>query len=709
MAKKKKKKKSEPELIGLRIDIETRSRRDLTKTGVYPYVECPEFAVLAIGYAPILNVDGEQALGKARKLDLSDQDAIDHFVEIITNPKYIKVAFNAQFERVALSRWLGMPTGHYLDPKNWWCSKVHAATYGVFGSLDEVAKVLGSPVHKDPAGRRLMGMFSKPDRYGNFVEPEDARFDFSKYEDYCVNDVTTEAVAVSILPPMEAGNQRDYERDQRINDRGFKHNELLSLAAVDAVAAESARLMAKLRKMTGVENPNSTQQMQAWLAAQDYPMEKLDKEARTEALLDPEIPPKVAKALTLKGKASLTSVSKHKAALATRCADGRIRGSLQFYGAHTGREAGRGIQPQNLPRYEAPAEDIERLLRGKAGKDAPEIAKGCVRASIVPERRHVFAVVDYNAIEARVLGNLAGEQWVEDEFHKGAGAIYEATAAVMFNAIKEQLIADLKKCGKCGKATCLACTLRGQGKVSNLALGYAGGASALVTMGAEDAGIDIGNFKDLRAEYERSGVKVKFHEWEPERHDYPELLRLRDLYRQNSPATVSFWKQCGMAWDAASKGKSVRFGNHDMLAFMRDGRNNRLVLPSGRSIYYPQARSLPDPDRKDRIDRRTYMGKSQNVGHTRIDTHGGKLTENVTQAVARDVLFELVEKIEKKTAKGWPGRLVLHVHDEVVLECKEKHGDQVLADVKGWMSESPKWAPTLALRGAGELKDVYGK
>jgi DNA polymerase len=251
--------------------------------------------------------------------------------------------------------------------------------------------------------------------------------------------------------------------------------------------------------------------------------------------------------------------------------------------------------------------------------------------------------------------------------------------------------------------------------VSNLALGYAGGAGALVTMGAADAGIDIGNYNELHAEWEALGRPGKFWQWESDRHNYPELLRLRDLYREASPMTVRFWKLCAKAWDvSATTGNGARFGNNQVLAMIRDGRHNRMVLPSGRSIWYRSAMSHVDPNRtgpngEPRIDRRTFMGKSMGVGHVRTETHGGKLTENVTQAVARDVLFDLLMRIEAEVAKGWPARPVLHVHDEVVLEVPAKHAEQVLADTIGMMSIPPSWGDFLVIKGEGAIMERYGK
>lgn len=713
---------SKPRTIGIRIDIETCSSVPI-KNGVYCYTESPDFRVLIIAYAPIrLYPGGAKRLGRVRRLDLADYEAVSQFRKALVNPGFQKHAFNANFERIALSKWYGLPSGTYFDPANWHCSAIKANVNGVFGTLDEVGRALRSPIKKDAEGKRLIKLFSMPDRKtGRFHEPStcwcgiDHEPDFIRFGTYCEQDVVTEASVAYLLPDTPDMVQREYEMDQRINDRGVRHFKGLSARAVTQVEVERDRLMSELRRLTGIQNPNSVQQFRAWLSEQDYAMDSLDKVHRAEALADPSIPPHVAEALVLKGAASLSSVTKHKAALNTRCSDGRIRGSLQFYGAHTGREAGRGIQPQNLPRYEAPAIDRARLLRGLAGQDAPTIAKGTVRSSLVPARDHLFVTVDYNAIEARVLAWLCGEQWALAEF-AGAGKIYEATAATMFGVDKDQLVRALSRehgCNKCGK--CPNCETRAKGKVSNLALGYAGGAGALVTMGAEEAGIDIGNYNELHAEWEALGKPGKFWQWEQDRHDYPELLRLRDLYRNASPMTTRFWKLCAKAWDvAATTGNGARFGNNQVLAMIRDGRHNRMVLPSGRSIWYRFAVAHKDPNRtgpngEPRIDRRTFIGKGAGVGHVRTETHGGKLTENVTQAVARDVLFDLLMRIEAEMARGWPARPVLHVHDEVVLEVPAKHAEQVLADTIGMMAVAPPWGSSLVVKGEGAIMERYGK
>ena len=860
--------------IGARIDIETKSATPID-AGSYRYAEDLHFEALVISYSPIWRYPGgTERLGAIRTLDQRNAQQVATFQRILTEPRFQKHAFNANFERVALSRWLNMPTGFYLDPENWRCSAVLANVHGVFGTLDEVARAVRSPIQKDPEGRRLIKLFSVPETRKRTGVPDNNPFhspgpgdcwcgqnhvaDFGKFRAYCENDVRTEALVAASFPGMPPELQAEYEADQRINDRGVRHFKGLSEAAVRQVEAERDRLMGELKARTGLANPNSIQQMRGWLDDQGYPMLSLAKEPREEALADPSCPPHVAEVLQLKGNASLSSVAKHQAALKQRSGDGRVRGAFRFYGAHTGREAGRGIQPQNLPRYEASDADRRRLLFGAAGRDAPRIAKGTVRSSLVPAKGHVFVVCDYNAIEARVLGAFAGEKWVEAEF-RGAGKIYEATAETVLGVPKQRIIAARAKCEECGK--CEECAVRQQAKVACiaegqlvltdrgevpiervsrndlvwdgvewvrhdgavclgtkavithdgltatpdhrvwcpsgdgahvafgdaadrgdglvqsgsgrrpvqvgdryrdraevhqtqasrgvrpgalrrvapdrvearvydllnagprhrytvqgrlvhncLALGYAGGAGALVTMGAEGAGIDCGNYKELHAQWLALGAPGKFHEWNRDAHHYPALLALRDAYRDNSPATVRFWKQCAMAWDlAAVIGSPSTWGQNECLQMVRDGRHNRLVLPSGRSIWYRFARSHADPENPERIDRRTFIGKSSGVGHSRTDTHGGKLTENLTQAGARDVMFDLLMQIEQMTAGGWPGRTVMHVHDEVVIETPERSADRVLQDTLGLMSTSPTWAPFLPVKGGGKIMERYGK
>ena len=707
---------TKPKLVGARIDIETKSDVPI-KLGSYRYAESQAFEVLCVSYALIYRyAGGAEVSGKVHRLDLNDHSDTDRFARLLRDKRYEKHAFNANFERVCLSRWLGMGTGQYIDPKNWHCSAVKANVNGVFGSLDEVSKVLGAAANKDTAGKALIKLFCVPmtpteqrrsDKScgcSTFHSPAAHPAEFSSFQNYCDQDVRTEAGVADQLPPIPDDVQAQYEIDQRIIDRGILHDEKLSDEAVKQVAEEQRRVMDDLRKLTGVENPNSVKQMLDWLDSRNYKMTSIAKESREEALADPTAPDEVVEALKLKDQASLSSVAKHKAALDTRNSDGRIRGALQFYGAHTGREAGRGIQPQNLPRYEAPETDIALLRAGKAGREAPRIAKGSVRASLIPAKGHVFVVADYNAIEARVLGWLAGESWVLDEFQNGDGKIYEATAATMFSVDKGQLIQDLKACGKCGQ--CRACDLRARGKVSALALGYAGGAGALVAMGAEGAGIDCGNYADMKRSWDAAGSPGAFFNWRPELHDYHDLLRLRDLYRDANPSTVRLWKTLARAWDrAAVQQKNVQFGNNGVLAMLRDGKNNRAVLPSGRSIWYRNAASHMDDTGK-KVERRTFVGKSKGVGHSRVDTHGGKLCENVTQAAARDVLFDLIEKLE---SSDLPAKTVLHVHDEVVLEVPERHAADVLDEALDLMSVPPAWGAGLPVRGEGSIMERYGK
>lgn len=654
-------------------------------------------------------------MGKPRTLRDSERS---RFIELLLDPGIIKRAYNANFERVCLSRDIGMGDGEYIDPLNWHCSAVQANIYGVYGRLGDVAKAVRSPVEKDARGKFLIKMFSVPipERslkkvaaecgcvgfHSMQAHPVEAR----QFAEYCDQDVLAEAGVSSQFPETPEPSQREYELDQRVNDRGFRHHKRMAVMAVAQVEVEKDLVMAELRDLTGIDNPNSVPQKSAWLESVGYPMVSLDKAHREAAQADPLCPDIVLEALDMMSKASLTSVQKHNAALATRCRDGRIRGALQFHAAHTGREGGRGMQPQNLPTYEASLSDAARLLHGTAGRDAPQIAKGTVRGSIIPARGHVFVGADYNAVEARTLGGLAGEQWVLDEFRTGPGKIYEATAAVMFGVDKDSLIEGVKRCGKCG--SCDDCRLRGGGKVSDLALGYNGGAGALVTMGAEREGIDVGNYPELHAEWKALGMPGPFWNWESDRHDYPELLRLRDLYRTNRPKTVRFWKLCAVAWDRACAGETTRFGEGGCLTMMRDGKHNRMVLPSGRSIWYRYAKTHSDPD-TGRVERRTFIGKGKGVGQQRLDVHGGVLTNNATQGTARDFLFDLMLRIEERTAQGWPAKLVLHVHDEVLLEVPERYAEQVREDLTQMMSQAPSWGIQFPLAGAGKIMKRFGK
>lgn len=690
------------------------------KHGSYVYAEDPDFAVLCTSYAPLRRyAGGAVAMGKARPLQAADRP---RFVALLLDAGIEKHAYNANFERVCLSRDIGMGDGEFIDPLNWHCTAVKANVNGVYGRLGDVAKAVRSPVEKDAKGKALIKLFSSPDRktslYHRFVgkdEPFEGRhcwcgidhYQQSRdFEAYCNQDVMAEAAVSGQFPETPVMNQREYEADQRVNDRGFRHHKRMSVMAVKQVEEEKDRVMDELRHLTGIDNPNSIPQKKAWLETVGYPMVSLDKSHRADAEADPFCPDIVREALDLMSKASLTSAQKHQAALNTRCRDGRIRGSLQYHAAHTGREGGRGMQPQNMPTYEAKMADARRLLHGTAGRDAPQIAKGTVRGTIIPARGHVFVGADYNAVEARTLGALTNEQWVQDEFWRGPGKIYEATAAMMFGVDKDSLVESIKRCRKCG--ACAECALRGRGKVSDLALGYNGGAGALVNMGAAKEGIDCGNYVELQAEWVALGKPGPFWNWESDRHDYPELLRLRDLYREKRPMTKRFWKLCAMAWDNACDGETTYFGQNGCVQMMRDGKHNRLILPSGRSIWYRYAKAHRDPE-TGRVERRTFIGKGKGVGQQRLDVHGGVLTNNVTQGTARDFLFDLILKIEERTARGWPARLVLHVHDEVLLEVPTRHAERIQADLTAMMSEAPEWGSIFPLKGEAVIMKRFGK
>lgn len=704
-----------PKLIGIRIDIETRSRVDV-KHGSYVYSEDPDFMVLCTSYAPLRRfVGGAVAMGKARPLRGADRP---RFIELLLDPGIEKHAYNANFERICLSRDIGMGDGEFIDPLNWRCTAVKANVNGVYGRLGDVAKAVRSPVEKDTRGKALIKMFSSPipERSLKTVaascgcigfhemaaHPKEAR----EFSAYCDQDVMAEAAVSGQFPETPDMNQAEYEADQRINDRGFRHHKRMAVMAVAQVETEKDLVMAELRDLTGIDNPNSIPQKKAWLETVNYPMVSLDKGHRADAVADPFCPDIVREALDLMSRASLTSVQKHQAALNTRCRDGRIRGSLQYHVAHTGREGGRGMQPQNLPTYEASMADARRLLHGTAGRDAPQIAKGAVRGSIIPARGHMFVGADYDAVEARTLGGLTDEKWVQDEFWRGQGKIYEATASMMFGVDKDALVESIKRCRKCGH--CPECALRGRGKVSDLALGYNGGAGALVNMGAEKEGIDCGNYVELQAEWTALGKPGPFWQWESDRHDYPELLRLRDLYREKRPMTKRFWKLCAIAWDNACAGQTTQFGQNGCITMMRDGQHNRMILPSGRSIWYRYAKAHKDPE-TGRTERRTFIGKGQGVGQQRLDVHGGVLTNNVTQGTARDLLFDLILRIEERANKGWPARLVLHVHDEVLLEVPEKHAVRVQSDLSQMMSVAPAWGSIFPLAGAATISRRFGK
>jgi DNA polymerase len=586
-------------------DIETRSAIDLKTAGVYVYSEDPSFRVLMIGYS-IDGAEPDVAVGddqiRALLPTLLEHDLIAH---------------NAPFERVCLGRL----DPRLAEPERWTCTMVMATEAGLPAKLEMLAKAVGAEL-KDTAGTRLISLFCKPrPRVGGFVEPEDRPTEWLDFVEYCAQDVATLMDVHQRLPEVTPTERALWLADQRINDRGVQLDTDLIGRAIGADEVNRVEAMAELRSLTGLANPNSVQQLGGWLG-----MPSLAADAVT-AQLEREDDPARRRVLELRQLIAESAVKKYGAAKAMTCADGRARGQLQFFGAHTGRWSGRGIQLQNLPRehFETTAERDAVLLDLELGLGAsPRSLKAMIRPMLLGP----LTVVDFAQIEARVIAWLAGERWVLDAFESGRD-IYVETAQAMGPDFTRQ-----------------------QGKTAVLACGFGGSVGALRRMGA--AGSD---------EY---------------------LMPIVEGYRRANPAIVRLWY--GL-WDALLYG-----GKYQQLEVRRVGKDRHLMLPSGRAIVYRNLQKFQGPE--DDRPQWYFQGK-----FARSKLWHGVIAENVTQAIARDLLAAALLKLEEHTDK-----VIGHVHDEVILD------GALSVDKVAWlMCDAPSWAAGLPLGAEGFVCDRYQK
>lgn len=637
----------------LNIDIETRSGNEI-KYGVRKYADSEDFKVLLFAYS----IDR----GEVEVIDLAKGEAIpSEVLDALLDPKVIKIAFNAAFERTCIGR-AGVKGEHYMPPEQWRDTMIWGMELGLPASLDAMAKYLGVPQQKDSEGKRLIRKFCIPKKDGSFCEDYDSE-DWELFKSYVKQDVRAE---MSIADELEAFPIVDSEwklwaLDQRINDRGIGVDMDLVRASLSINEETSEAAKEKLKALTGLENPNSVLQLKKWLSTQGLEVQSLGKEVVSGLISDPETPQVVRKALILRQATSNASIKKYDMLNNATCSDNRIHGILQFYGAsRTGRWAGRLLQVQNLPRGSLkPSElatardfvkDNDTEALDMVWGDVPEVLKSLIRSSLIPTEGHEFIVSDFSAIEARVIAWLAGEEWVLDTFRKGHD-IYKATANQMFN---------LGGVDKVDKA------MRQRGKVATLALGYQGGTGALQAMGALKMGIQEN-----------------------------ELQGLVNAWRKANPNIVRFWKRVEMAAKRALEfGTKVALRGTGISFYVQD-KFLMIGLPNGRSIAYANAR-LED-------GRIRYEGKSMaSSSFQKLDTYGGKLVENIVQATARDVLGESMLRLEEL---GY--RIVAHVHDEVILDVPKGTSD--IDQINRLMAVNPKWTEGLPLDAAGFTSDFYMK
>ena len=641
----------------LGIDIETYSEVDLPKCGVYAYAEHPSFEILLFAYA----FDDEET----QVVDLKCGERLPpRVLDALTDPAITKTAFNAAFERTCIGRCLGKR----LDAAQWQCTAVQSAMLALPLSLEGVGEVLGIERKKLKEGGDLVRYFSLPckptkangQRTRNL--PEHAPEKWQRFKEYCVRDVEAEREIRAKVQgyPIPAKEQELYRLDQEINDRGIMVDPVLVARAIECDEQYREKTTKRAYELTGLANPNSPAQLKEWLEGQGTQVDTLDKKA-VRALL-PGAEGDVLEVLKLRLLMAKTSVKKYEAIRRSVCADGRVHGLLQFYGANrTGRWAGRLVQIQNLPQNHLPDLALARDLV-KAGRYAdiealyestPNVLSELIRTAFVPRPGCRFIVADFSAIEARVIAWLAGEQWRLEVF-EGGGDIYCASASKMFHV-------PVEKHGQNSH-------LRQKGKIAELALGYGGAVGALTAMGALEMGL---------AEEE-----------------LPPLVR---QWREANPHIIRLWAQVENAAMTAVREKArVRLGR---LTFHCRSGMLFITLPSGRKLCYVKPRIQTNRFGGDGL---TYEGVGEGKKWTRIETFGGKLTENIVQATARDLLAEAMLRLRDAGLE-----IVMHVHDEAVLEVPIGHSN--VEEVCALMAEAPAWADGLPLRADGYECEFYKK
>jgi len=632
----------------LSIDIETYSSVDLAKSGVYRYCQSPDFEILLFGYS----VDG----GSVHIIDLTKQQEVPtDILNALTDDTIQKWAWNANFERVCLSRWLGIDG--YINPQSWRCSMVWAATLGLPLSLEGAGAVLGLEKQKQAEGKRLIRKFCSPPKPMQLTFDEDS--DWERFKDYNRRDVEVEMAAKAKLANFPAPDEvwEQYILDQQINDRGVALDMTLVKSAIAADKRSHNELMQKMQQLTDIDNPNSVTQMKQWLAENGMETDTLGKKVVAELLKD--APEPLGRVLMLRQQLAKSSVKKYQAMQNAVCSDGRARGMFQFYGAmRTGRWAGRLVQVQNLPQNHLPdLENARSLVRGGdfaalelLYENIPEVLSELIRTAFVPRQGKKLIVADFSAIEARVIAWIAGETWRNDVFATH-GKIYEASASQMFKVPIEEI----------GKGS----PLRQKGKIAELALGYGGSVGALKSMGALDMGL---------AENE--------------------LRPLVNAWRSANPNIVKFWWDVDRAAIAAVRDKTTT-ETHGITFTCQSGMLF-ITLPSGRRLAYVKPKIGVNDFGSDCV---TYEGVGTSKKWMRIDSYGPKFVENIVQAVSRDILAFAMQKLRDC-------EIVMHVHDEIVIEADE---DMSLDAICETMSQMPPWADGLNMNADGFETKFYRK
>lgn len=651
----------------LHIDLETYSSADITKTGAFKYAEAPDFEILLLACAwddgPVQVIDMTDREPVTDERTAAKAAALASVVAGITDPDTVKVAHNSAFERACLTRYLGRD----LPPEEWEDTMILAAMNGLPLSLDAAGAALELRDQKIREGTALISYFCKPckptiangGRTRN--RPEHAPDKWERFKAYCKRDVEVEQ---AIYRRLRSFPVTDFERkvwalDARINERGVRIDTGLVAAAIAQNEAFTTRRMAEMRRLTGLENPNSVAQLKDWLETAGMSADSLNKAAVLE-LKNKATDPTTRRVLELRQQLGKTSVTKYEAMQSAVCADGRVRGLLQYYGAgRTGRWAGRLVQVQNLPQNHLAGLGLVRELVRERDLETlelcfdsvPDVLSQLIRTAFVAGEGNIFHVADYSAIEARVIAYLAGEKWRMDVFRSG-GDIYCSSASAMFRV-------PVVKHGVNGH-------LRQKGKIAELACGYGGGVGALRAFGADKMGLTEEEMQDIVTQW-----------------------------RAASPAIPRFWRDAESAAVRAINNPGRTTTVPCGVKYRRDGDALRCRLPSGRILSYWDAKLDTDGSI-------CFMGQNQTTRRwEKTGTWGGKLVENIVQAYARDCLAVAMVRLAEE---GW--KICFHVHDEVIVEAPIGTSWEQVAEVMGRPID---WAPGLLLRGDGYSTPFYRK
>lgn len=658
------------EINMITIDIETRSDKDISKCGVYAYTDTPYFDILLFAYS----ID-EQPV---QVVDMANGEEIpESILAALADENVVKRAFNVNFERVCLSKYLRKnypqyfqsysidedTVGDFLNPESWHCSMIHARTLGLPSSLAEVGKVLGIEQQKMTEGKALVKFFCVPydtvDGVPQFHNPKDYPDKWEIFKAYNKRDVGAELEIDRRLSrfPVPDFLWKEFYRDQEINDRGILVDMQLADKAINLDAKAKEELTAEVQKLTGVENPNSVYQLLDWLETQGYKSDSLGKTQVLELIKTAKEP--VKSVLQMRLQLSKSSVKKYTAMKNTACSDNRARGMFSFYGAsRTGRWAGRNVQLQNLPQNHLPDltearelvkyssfEDIQMLY-----DDVPDTLSQLIRTAFIPRQGMKFIVADFSAIEARVIAWLAGEEWRMKAFANGED-IYCASASKMFGV-------PVVKHGENGH-------LRQKGKISELACGFGGSVGAMKAMGADSLGLSDTELKQIVTDW-----------------------------REASPHITELWWAVDRAVKKAVKEKTAT-KTHGLL-FSYEAGFLFIRLPSGRRLAYAKPYIGKNKFGGESV---TYMGINAQKKWDRLESYGPKFVENCVQGIARDLLMYSMQTLSQYFIVG-------HIHDEMIIECPK---DTKLDEICQQMARTPDWAKGLLLRADGYECSFYKK